>query len=125
MLFRSGVRLAGLDFSAHVPLRVCTAIVLGLVLGKPLGIVVAALAAVRCKIGELPPGVRSPQLLLLGILGGIGFTMSVFIANLAFDDPALLAAAKLGVLVGSAVAATLGFVVGRVQSPLSVDHSRG
>ena len=76
--------------------------------------------------GPLPPrGVRSPQILLLGILGGIGFTMSVFIANLAFDDPALLAAAKLGVLVGSAVAATLGFVVGRVQSPLSVDHSRG
>ena len=124
-LANAGVSLAGLDFSAHAPLRVCTAIVLGLVLGKPLGIVAAALAAVRCKIGELPPGVRSPQLLLLGILGGIGFTMSVFIANLAFDDPALLAAAKLGVLVGSAVAATLGFVVGRVQSPLSVDHSRG
>ncbi|HKF96753.1 MAG TPA: Na+/H+ antiporter NhaA [Steroidobacteraceae bacterium] len=124
-LANAGVSLAGLDFSAHAPLRVCAAIVLGLVLGKPLGIVVAALAAVRCKIGELPPGVRSPQLLLLGILGGIGFTMSVFIANLAFDDPALLAAAKLGVLVGSAVAATLGFVVGRVQSPLSVDHSRG
>jgi NhaA family Na+:H+ antiporter len=51
--------------------------------------------------------------------------MSIFIANLAFDDPALLAAAKLGVLVGSAVAATLGFIVGRVQSPVSADHPRG
>ena len=124
-LANAGVSLAGLDFSARGPLRVSTAIVLGLVLGKPLGIVVAAVAALRCKIGELPPGVRSPQILLLGILGGIGFTMSVFIANLAFDDPALLAAAKLGVLVGSALAATLGFVVGRVQSPLSADNSRG
>jgi NhaA family Na+:H+ antiporter len=122
-LANAGVSLAGLDFSARPPLMVSIAIVLGLVLGKPLGIVAAALAAVRCKIGELPQGVRSPQILLLGILGGIGFTMSVFIANLAFDDAALLAAAKLGVLVGSAVAATLGFVVGRIQSPVSVDHS--
>jgi NhaA family Na+:H+ antiporter len=124
-LANAGVSLAGLDFSARAPLMVSTAIVLGLVLGKPLGIVVAALAAVRCNIGELPPGVRSPQILLLGILGGIGFTMSVFIANLAFDDRALLAAAKLGVLVGSAVAATLGFVVGRMQSTVSVDDSGG
>jgi Na+:H+ antiporter, NhaA family len=124
-LANAGVSLAGLDFSARGPLMVSTAIVLGLVLGKPLGIVAAALAAVRCNLGELPPGVRSAQILLLGILGGIGFTMSVFIANLAFDDPALLAAAKLGVLVGSAVAATLGFVVGRVQSAVSADNSRG
>jgi NhaA family Na+:H+ antiporter len=124
-LANAGVSLAGLDFSARGPLMVSSAIVLGLVLGKPLGIVVAARAAVRCKIGELPPDVRPPQILLLGILGGIGFTMSIFIANLAFDDPALLAAAKLGVLVGSAVAATLGFIVGRVQSPVSADNSRG
>jgi Na+:H+ antiporter, NhaA family len=124
-LANAGVSLAGLDFSNRGPLMVSSAIVVGLVLGKPLGIVVAARAAVRCKIGELPPGVRPPQILLLGILGGIGFTMSIFIANLAFDDPALLAAAKLGVLVGSAVAATLGFIVGRVQSPVSADNSRG
>jgi Na+:H+ antiporter, NhaA family len=123
-LANAGVSLAGLDFSAS-GLRVSSAIVLGLVLGKPLGIVVSTLAAVRCRIGALPPGVRSPQILLLGLLGGIGFTMSVFIANLAFDDPALLAAAKLGVLVGSAVAATLGFVVGRVPTPVSADDSRG
>lgn len=123
-LANAGVSLAGLDFSAR-GLRVSSAIVLGLVLGKPLGIVVSTLAAVRCRIGALPPGVRSPQILLLGLLGGIGFTMSVFIANLAFDDPALLAAAKFGVLVGSAVAATLGFVVGRVQTPVSADNSRG
>ena len=123
-LANAGVSLAGLDFSAR-GLRVSSAIVLGLVLGKPLGIVVTTLAAVRCRIGALPPGVRSPQILLLGLLGGIGFTMSVFIANLAFADPALLAAAKLGVLVGSAVAATLGFVVGRVLTPVSADNSRG
>jgi NhaA family Na+:H+ antiporter len=109
----AGVRLEGLDFTAGAPLRAGAGIVLGLVLGKPLGIVLAALAAVRLKLAELPGGVRWSQLLLVGVLGGIGFTMSVFIANLAFDDPALLTAAKLAVLVGSATAAALGFILGR------------
>jgi len=89
-------------------------VVLGLVLGKPLGIVLAALAAVRLRIAGLPGSVRWSHLLLLGVLGGIGFTMSVFIADLAFDDPALLSAAKLAVLVGSAIAATLGFLLGPI-----------
>ena len=52
----------------------------------------------------------------LGILGGIGFTMSVFIANLAFEDQRLLTAAKFGVLVGSALAATLALTLGRSKS---------
>jgi Na+:H+ antiporter, NhaA family len=112
----AGVSLGGVDLSTRAPLSLSTGIVLGLVLGKPLGIVLAALAAVRFKVCGLPEGVRWPQLLLLGVLGGIGFTLSVFIANLAFEDPVLLAAAKLGVLVGSAVAATLGLILGRWQS---------
>jgi NhaA family Na+:H+ antiporter len=53
--------------------------------------------------------------MLMGILGGIGFTMSIFIANLAFDDPPLLVAAKFAVLAGSAIAATLGVIVGRLS----------
>jgi Na+:H+ antiporter, NhaA family len=120
----AGVSLEGVDFSARAPLTVSTGIVLGLVLGKPLGIVLAALAAVRFKICGLPEGVRWPQLLLLGVLGGIGFTMSVFIANLAFDDAPLLAAAKFGVLVGSAAAATLGLILGRWQSAAADGPSR-
>jgi NhaA family Na+:H+ antiporter len=111
----AGVRLEGVDFTAGASLRAGVGIVLGLVLGKPLGIVLAALAAVRLRIAELPGTVRWSHLLLLGVLGGIGFTMSVFIADLAFDDPALLMAAKLAVLVGSAIAATLGFLLGRIE----------
>ena len=84
-------------------------------LGKPLGIVLAALAVVRLKLCVLPDGVRWLHLLLLGVLGGIGFTMSIFIANLAFDDAALLAAAKFALLIASAVAAALGIVLGRLQ----------
>lgn len=109
----AGVSLRGIDLSAGAPLAVGAGIVLGLVLGKPIGIVLAALAAVRLKLAELPDGVRWRQLVLLGILGGIGFTMSIFIANLAFQDGRLLAAAKFGVLLGSALAAALALTLGR------------
>jgi NhaA family Na+:H+ antiporter len=111
----AGVRLEGLEFSAGPPLEVGTGIVLGLVLGKPTGIVLAALAAVRLKVAERPPSLRWSHLMLMGILGGIGFTMSIFIANLAFDDPPLLVAAKFAVLAGSAIAATLGVTLGRLS----------
>jgi Na+:H+ antiporter, NhaA family len=112
----AGVSLTGLELGGAAPLAVGAGIVLGLVVGKPIGIMLAALAAARLKIAELPDGVRWSQLLLLGILGGIGFTMSVFIANLAFEDRRLLAAAKFAVLVGSALAATLALTLGRSQS---------
>ena len=112
----AGVSLKRLDFGAGASLAVSAGIVLGLVLGKPVGIVLAALAAVRLKLAELPEGVRWRQLVLLGSLGGIGFTLSVFIADLAFERQALLAAAKFGVLVGSALAATLALILGRSQS---------
>jgi Na+:H+ antiporter, NhaA family len=116
-LANAGVSLHGLDLSANLPLTITVGVGAGLVLGKPLGIVLAALAAVRLKLCALPDGVRWRHALLLGLLGGIGFTMSIFIANLAFDDPVLLAAAKLAVLIASVVSAALGIVLGRLQLP--------
>ena len=112
----AGVNLTGLELGGGVPLAISAGVVIGLVLGKPIGIMLAALAAVRLKIAELPDGVRWRQLLLLGILGGIGFTMSIFIANLAFEDRPFLAAAKFAVLLGSALAATLALTLGRSNS---------
>jgi NhaA family Na+:H+ antiporter len=112
----AGVSLKGLELGGAAPLAVTVGVVLGLVLGKPIGIMLAAVAAVRLKLAELPDGVRWRQLLLLGILGGIGFTMSVFIANLAFQDRRLLAAAKFAVLVGSALAATLALTLGQPKA---------
>jgi len=120
----AGVSLSGLDLSAPAPLAVGTGIVLGLVLGKPIGIVLAALAAVRLKVCEPPGDVQWRAVVLLGILAGIGFTMSVFIADLAFEDPALLAAAKFAVLVASAVAATLALLFGRWRSSAAPRNAR-
>ncbi|MCK1306598.1 MULTISPECIES: Na+/H+ antiporter NhaA [unclassified Bradyrhizobium] len=81
---------------------------LALVAGKPLGVVGATWAAVRLGWCRLAPGVSWTGVWLIGLLAGIGFTMSIFISMLAFADEGLLTAAKLGVLLGSLLAAMLG-----------------
>ena len=90
---------------------VAVAVTAGLVLGKPLGIVGFSLLAVKLKLARLPHGVRRPALVGAGCLGGIGFTMSLFVAGLAFPDPAMLDAAKVGVLVGSGLSAAAGAAI--------------
>jgi NhaA family Na+:H+ antiporter len=62
------------------------------------------------------------HIVVLGVVAGIGFTMSLFLAQLAFEDATLLGAAKLGVLVASAVAMTLGVVLGRVLLAVPTEH---
>ncbi len=86
---------------------VALAIAAGLLLGKPLGIVSFCWLSVRLGIARLPAGVSWPQVLGGGILGGIGFTMSLFIAGLALDAESL-GPAKLGILLASWLAAILG-----------------
>jgi NhaA family Na+:H+ antiporter len=83
-------------------------IIIGLVVGKFVGIFVVSYLAVRFKIGSLPEDVKLRHLAGIGLLGGIGFTMSIFIANLAFDDPVVISSAKISVLFASAVAAIGG-----------------
>jgi NhaA family Na+:H+ antiporter len=78
------------------------------VLGKSLGVGVAAWASIRLGFAALPAGATTAQLAGVSVLAGIGFTMSLFIGALAFEDPALQAATKMGVLAGSLVAAVLG-----------------
>jgi NhaA family Na+:H+ antiporter len=86
---------------------IALAVATGLVLGKPLGIVLFSWAAVKMGLARLPEGVSWNVLSGAGCLGGIGFTMSLFIAALAFDG-IMLNEAKSGILVGSAVSAALG-----------------
>jgi NhaA family Na+:H+ antiporter len=87
-------------------------ILVGLVCGKPIGIVLAAVALVRLGVAELPAGISWRHMAVLGCLGGIGFTMSIFIADLAFADPVQLALAKMAVLAASALAAMGGLLLG-------------
>ena len=88
--------------------RVTAAVMLGLVVGKPLGITLAALLAVRVRMASLPEGVNWRMLHGCAWLGGIGFTMSLFIATLAFEGTPLLDSAKIGILAGSLVAGSVG-----------------
>jgi NhaA family Na+:H+ antiporter len=90
----------------------------GLVLGKPLGIVLASALAVGFGICRLPAGLKWPHVLGAGLLGGIGFTMSIFIANLAFaGSPVLVNGSKMAILLASLVAGSLGFLWLRLAAP--------
>jgi NhaA family Na+:H+ antiporter len=99
---------AGVEVEAHaLETSVALAVTAGLVLGKPLGIVLFSYASVRMGLTRLPEGLDWKILLGAGCLGGIGFTMSLFIAGLALKG-ALLEQAKIGILAGSTLSATLG-----------------
>jgi Na+:H+ antiporter, NhaA family len=88
--------------------RIALGVILGLVVGKLVGVTLAAWLAVRLRIGALPEGVRWGQVVGIAAMAGIGFTVSLFIAGLAFTTPEAQDAAKLGVLVASLVASALG-----------------
>ena len=114
-LANAGVALGG-GASLFAPLPL--GIALGLFVGKQAGIVAALTAAERLGFARLPPGATRLQLWGISLLCGIGFTMSLFIAALAFPgDPALVEEAKLGVLAGSLLSAALGYAVLRFAKP--------
>jgi NhaA family Na+:H+ antiporter len=119
-LANAGVSLDASAASAIVS-PVSLGILLGLVLGKPLGITLSSWLAVRAGIAGLPSGVTWRHLLGAGCLGGIGFTMSLFIAHLAFERAAYANQAKIGVLAASILAGLLGWVVLARRSPEQSD----
>lgn len=104
---------AGVAFGDGVLERALTSpvtigVVVGLVVGKLLGVALFSLGAVRFRIGLLPPGMERRHAFGAGGLAGIGFTVSLFVADLAFDDALLRDEAKIGVLAASVIAAVLG-----------------
>lgn len=105
-----------LDATA-VDLRVAAGVLVGLVVGKPLGIVAASWLAVRLRLVELPRGLGWPGVTVVGLVAGVGFTVALFIAGLAFEDPELLASAKLGILGGSVLALVLAMAYGWLALP--------
>ncbi len=92
-------------------------IMAGLVIGKPVGIVLMSVAAVLLGLAKLPTGVNWRHILAVGLLGGIGFTMSIFITLLAFDSAATVQDAKIAVLASSLIAGVLGYAALRLTCP--------
>lgn len=99
-----GVRLGG-DGTA-----VFLGVALGLVVGKPIGVIAFSWLAVRARLASLATGVRWSGVAVVGLVAGIGFTMALFVATLAFPVDAALGLAKLGILTASLVAGVVGLV---------------
>ena len=111
-LANAGIALDLHELTTAISHPVTLGIAFGLLLGKPLGITLFAWLAVRLGLAEIPASVRWSQILGLGLLGGIGFTMSLFITNLAYEEaPELVAAAKVGIFAASLLAGTLGYLL--------------
>jgi len=118
-LANAGVTLADMDILNALLSPVSLGIIIGLFIGKQIGIFAFSFLAVKLKLSSLPERVNWKNLYGAGILAGIGFTMSLFIAGLAFNDPALLDLSKIGVLSGSLISGIIGFVFLKNTSPKS------
>ncbi len=101
------ISFSGLESTSHISLNIA----LALVLGNSLGIMLLSFIGIKLKLADLPKNVNFTQLLGVSLLGGLGFTMSLFIANLAYVDETLIAASKMGVIMGSLIAGVLGYLV--------------
>jgi NhaA family Na+:H+ antiporter len=109
-LFAAGVTVDSNTLAAF-PGSVSLGIIAGLVIGKQLGIIGFSFLVIKTGLTELPAGVRWGQLWGVSLLGGIGFTMSIFISELAFADAALIADAKIAVFIASILAGIGGYLV--------------
>jgi len=112
-LSNAGVEMSGESLRAAVSSPLAWGIALGLLVGKPLGIVGASWLAVKSGMADLPTQLNWRLLAGVGVLAGIGFTVSIFIAALAFAEDSMLATAKLGILAASVLAGVLGYVLVR------------
>ncbi len=111
------------DIGATLMSPAFTGVFFGLLLGKPIGILLASFIVVKTGLASLPEHVNWRHMLGAAVLAGVGFTMSIFVSNLAFESAALVASAKLAILMASLVAGILGFLILLVESKRSV--SRG
>lgn len=110
------IRLVGADMGAIVAGSVPRGVFLGAVLGKPVGIIGVTYLLVLIGFAKLPKHVSWSQIIAVGIMGGMGFTMSILISGLAFTDPAEVLGAKCAILAGSVVSAVIGLVFVRIHA---------
>ncbi|ALE72563.1 MULTISPECIES: Na+/H+ antiporter NhaA [unclassified Pseudonocardia] len=114
VLANAGVVLDAETLSAAAGSLLTWGIVLGLVVGKPIGVAAGTWLVLRTGIGKVPDTLRWGQLLGGSALSGIGFTVALFVTELALDDELLIAEAKIGILTGSVLAAVAGWLVFRL-----------
>ena len=107
----AGISLSWSELQSAVTQPVTFGVAAGLFIGKPLGIFLFSRIAVALKLADLPQGASWTALLGIGILGGIGFTMSIFITNLAFYRPELISQAKVGIFAASLLAGVIGYLL--------------
>ncbi len=108
--FNAGVLLKGTTIGDLIDHPVSLGILCGLILGKPVGILLASILTVKLKIATLPTGVNWWHILSAGILGGVGFTMSLFIDNLAFQGNDLDTYSKTAILMASTISGVMGYI---------------
>jgi len=97
----------GLEGSSHIVVNIA----LALILGNTIGILLMSFIGIKLKLADLPKNVNFRQLIGVSFLGGLGFTMSLFIANLAYTEENLISASKMGIILGSLVAGILGYII--------------
>lgn len=121
-LTNADVAVTGLDFATVTSSPVVLGVFCGLVLGKPIGIMLFSFITVKTRIASLPEFVTWRHMLGASVLGGVGFTMAIFVANLAYADALLITEAKLSILVASTVAGVIGFVLLLLQAKADQRH---
>lgn len=122
-LTNADVAVTGLDLAMVTSSPVVLGVFCGLVFGKPIGIMLFSFITIKTKIAKLPEFVTWRHMFGASVLGGVGFTMAIFVANLAYADAMLITEAKLSVLVASTVAGIVGFVLLFLQA--KADQKRG
>lgn len=122
-LTNAGVAVTGLDLAMVTSSPVVLGVFCGLVFGKPIGIMLFSFITIKTKIAQLPEFVTWRHMFGASVLGGVGFTMAIFVANLAYADAMLITEAKLSILVASTVAGIVGFVLLFLQA--KADQKRG
>jgi len=110
-LANAGIPIPASELGEALSSEVTWGVIVGLVVGKTVGIAAATYLAVRTRIGRLPEGIGTRTVIGAGALGGIGFTVSLFVADLAFGEAPIGRDARLGVLIGSVLAAALGVAI--------------
>jgi Na+:H+ antiporter, NhaA family len=116
-LANAGVPLTGDAVDGALGNRLVLGVALGLLVGKPVGVLGATWLACRFRLGRLPAGAGWRHLSGIGLCAGVGFTVALFVTGLSFDDQGLIDRAKIGILAGSLLAGVLGYLVLRGARP--------